>query len=170
MLTIKAILADITTLTVDVIVNAAHESLLGGGGVDGAIHRVAGPCLLEECRTLQGCDVGEVALTGGYNLSAAHVIHTVGPRWQDGRSGEPERLRSCYGRSIALAESIGARSMAFPCISTGAFRFPKELAAFLAVEAVLGSVSEPTCLEEIVFCCYGEPDLALYLEALNEAL
>lgn len=170
MLTIKAILADITTLTVDVIVNAAHESLLGGGGVDGAIHRVAGPCLLEECRTLHGCDVGEVALTGGYNLSAAHVIHTVGPRWQDGRSGEPERLRSCYGRSIALAESIGARSMAFPCISTGAFRFPKELAAFLAVEAVLGSVSEPTCLEEIVFCCYGEPDLALYLEALNEAL
>lgn len=170
MLTIKAILADLTTLDVDVIVNAAHESLLGGGGVDGAIHRVAGPDLLAECRTLGGCEPGAVVLTEAYRLPAKRIIHTVGPRWRDGHSGEPERLRSCYGRSIALAESIQARSIAFPCISTGVFRFPKALATRIAVETVLGSISEPTPLKEIIFCCFSDADLERYLEVLNEAL
>jgi len=170
MLTIKAILADITHLEVDVIVNAADESLLGGGGVDGAIHQAAGHELLAECQMLGGCKPGEVALTEGYQLPAKKVIHTVGPRWRDGHSGESECLRSCYGRSIARAESLKARSIAFPGISTGVFRFPKPLATRIAVEAVLGSISEPTSLEEIIFCCFSEADLQLYLEALNEAL
>lgn len=170
MLTIKAILADITHLEVDVIVNAADESLLGGGGVDGAIHQAAGHELLAECQMLGGCKPGEVALTEGYQLPAKKVIHTVGPRWRDGHSGESECLRSCYGRSIARAESLKARSIAFPGISTGVFRFPKPLATRIAVEAVLGSISEPTSLEEIIFCSFSEADLQLYLEALNEAL
>ncbi|MEY4684868.1 MAG: hypothetical protein RLZ25_1327 [Pseudomonadota bacterium] len=170
MLTIKAILADITHLDVDIIVNAAHESLLGGGGVDGAIHQAAGPELLAECRMFKGCNPGEVVLTEAYRLPSRKVIHTVGPRWRDGRSGESERLRSCYGRSITLAESIKARSIAFPCISTGVFRFPKELATRIAVESVLGSISEPSSLQEIIFCCFSESDLQGYLEVLNEAL
>ena len=170
MLTLKAIQTDITSLAVDVIVNAANETLLGGGGVDGAIHRAAGPELLDECRKLCGCAVGEVVLTQGYQLTARRVIHTVGPRWRDGRSGEPERLRSCYGRSILLAESIEARSIAFPAISTGVFRFPKELATLIAVETVLGSISEPTSIKEVIFCCYSETDLKRYLEVLNQVL
>ena len=170
MLTIKAIHADITALKVDILVNAAHESLLGGGGVDGAIHTAAGPELLAECQTLGGCDPGEVVMTGAYRLPARKVFHTVGPRWRDGRSGESERLRSCYGKSIAMAEAIKAQSIAFPCISTGVFRFPKPLATKIAVETVLGSISEPTSLREIIFCCFSEADLARYLEALDEAL
>jgi len=170
MLTIKAILADITTLEVDIVVNAAHESLLGGGGVDGAIHAAAGPELLEECRTFGGCEPGAVVLTEAYRLPAKKIIHTVGPRWRDGRSGEPERLRACYGRSIATAESIKAQSIAFPCISTGVFRFPKALATRIAVETVLGSISEPTSLKEVTFCCFSEGDLERYLESLDEAL
>jgi O-acetyl-ADP-ribose deacetylase (regulator of RNase III) len=114
--------------------------------------------------------VGEVVLTQGYQLPARQVIHTVGPRWRDGRSGEPDRLRSCYGRSIALAESIQARSIAFPGISTGVFRFPKDLATLIAVETVLGSLSEPTSITEIIFCCYSQEDLARYLEALDQTL
>ena len=170
MLTIKAIHADITALKVDILVNAAHESLLGGGGVDGAIHTAAGPELLAECQTLGGCDPGEVVMTGAYRLPARKVFHTVGPRWRDGHSGESERLRSCYGKSIAMAEAIKAQSIAFPCISTGVFRFPKPLATKIAVETVLGSISEPTSLREIIFCCFSEADLARYLEALDEAL
>ena len=170
MLTIKAIHADITALKVDILVNAAHESLLGGGGVDGAIHTAAGPELLAECQTLGGCDPGEVVMTGAYRLPARKVFHTVGPRWRDGRSGESERLRSCYGKSIAMAEAIKAQSIAFPCISTGVFRFPKPLATKIAVDTVLGSISEPTSLREIIFCCFSEADLARYLEALDEAL
>lgn len=170
MLIIKAILADITTLEVDIIVNAADESLWGGGGVDGAIHAAAGPALLAECRILEGCEPGEAVLTEANRLPAKKVIHTVGPRWRDGFSGEVELLRSCYGRSIAMAESIKAQSIAFPCISTGAFRFPKELATRIAVETVLGSISEPTPLKEIIFCCFSEADLAFYLSSLNEAL
>lgn len=170
MLTIKAILADITQLEVDIIVNAAHESLLGGGGVDGAIHAAAGPELLEECRTLGGCEPGAVVLTEAYGLPAKKVIHTVGPRWRDGRSGESERLRDCYEKSIAMAESIKAQSIAFPCISTGAFQFPKALATRIAVEAVLGSISEPTSLKVVTFCCFSELDLERYYEALDDSL
>jgi len=170
MLTLKAIQADITSLNVDVIVNAANETLLGGGGVDGAIHRAAGSALLEECRNYGGCAVGQVVMTEAYLLAARKIIHTVGPRWRDGKSGEPERLRSCYARSIQLAESIEARSIAFPAISTGVFRFPKSFAALIAVESVLGSLSEPTSIEEVIFCCYGVSDLEIYLETLTGVL
>lgn len=170
MLILKAIEADITSLQVDVIVNAANETLLGGGGVDGAIHRAAGPALRKECRQLSRCAVGEVVLTQGYQLPAQQIIHTVGPRWRDGRSGETDRLRSCYRRSIGLAESIQAHSIAFPAISTGVFRFPKDLATRIAVETVLGSLSEPTSIKEVIFCCYCEEDLARYLEVLDQAL
>ena len=163
---LRAIQADITTLVVDVIVNAANSSLLGGGGVDGAIHRAAGPGLLAECRTLGGCPVGEARLTLGYRLPAGHVVHAVGPIWREGRDREPERLASCYARSLALAGGLAARSIAFPCISTGVYGYPAELAAPIAVATVRRELAHHPSIREVIFCCFSEGDLALYRHLL----
>lgn len=166
MTTMRALQADITTLAMDAIVNAANSSLLGGGGVDGAIHRKAGPGLVAECRDLRGCRTGEAKITGGHRLPARHVIHTVGPVWQGGSAGEDASLASCYRRCIELAQANGVHSIAFPAISTGIYGFPKDRAARIAIDTVREALHGAPGLEEVVFCCFSEDDFKLYFERL----
>lgn len=164
---IKAVHADITELDVDVIVNAANCSLLGGGGVDGAIHRAAGPGLLRECEALGGCKTGDVKITAGHCLKAKYVIHAAGPVWQGGRNNEEKLLSSCYSRALALASDRGASSIAFPCISTGAYRFPKQQAACIAVDIVKKHLSSYPSIRQVIFACFSKEDLQIYQEVLN---
>ena len=163
----QAIQADITTLAVDAIVNAANASLLGGGGVDGAIHRAAGPDLLRACRQLGGCATGEAKLTEGYRLPAKYVIHTVGPVWHGGPQGEPERLAACYRHSIELAARQGVSSLAFPGISTGVYGYPVREAATIAVTTVAALLDKHPSLRTIIFCCFSDSDLAVYASLLD---
>jgi O-acetyl-ADP-ribose deacetylase (regulator of RNase III) len=165
---VEVVLGDITGQRVDVIVNAANTSLLGGGGVDGAIHRAAGPQLLGECRKLKGCPTGEAKITKGYRLPARYVIHTVGPVWQGGRRGEDDLLRNCYWNSLKLAEQIGARLIAFPSISTGAYRFPIERAAKIAVGTVREHLRERTSVDKVVFVCFSTADYTVYSRVVGE--
>lgn len=164
---IRAEHADITTLHTDAIVNAANTSLLGGGGVDGAIHRAAGPELVQACRLLGGCQVGDAKITRGYRLPAAFVIHTVGPIWRGGANGEPELLASCYRRSLELADAHGIRSIAFPGISTGAYHYPVAQAAEVAVRAVSAYLAGGSSVLEVVFCCFSAADLRVYQQLLG---
>ena len=169
MTVLRALQANIVTLSVDAIVNAANSSLLGGGGVDGAIHRAAGPQLLEECRKLGGCKVGEAKLTKGYKLPAHFVIHTVGPVWRSGKNGEPELLASCYRNSMAIAAKHGIKSIAFPSISTGIYGYPIEPAARVAVETVRDAIQQFSKVEDVLFCCFSQKDLEIYESLLPQA-
>jgi O-acetyl-ADP-ribose deacetylase len=166
---IRAVQADITTLAVDAIVNAANSSLLGGGGVDGAIHRAAGAQLLEACRELGGCRTGDAKLTPGFALSARYVIHAVGPVWNGGGRGEGELLASCYRRSLEIAAAHAVRSIAFPSISTGIYRFPIEAAASIAISTVRSVLHESSPVREVIFCCFSSTDLAVYRRLLRSS-
>lgn len=161
-------LADITSLAVDAIVNAANQSLLGGAGVDGAIHRAAGPGLLDECRTLRGCRTGEAKITHGHALPAKWIIHAVGPVWEGGERGEDALLASCYTRAVEIAQDHGARSLAFPAISTGVYGYPKERAARIAIQAVAKALASAPDVNEVTFCVFSEEDLAIYRLMLGE--
>lgn len=165
-LIIRTVQADITTLAMDAIVNAANSTLLGGGGVDGAIHRAAGPGLLAECRLLGGCPTGEARITAGHALPARHVVHTVGPVWRGGAQGEAELLAACYRNSLTLAAQHGVLSIAFPCISTGVYGYPAPAAADVALAAVRAWLDEGGQMAELVFCCYAARDLDHYLRRL----
>jgi O-acetyl-ADP-ribose deacetylase (regulator of RNase III) len=163
---LRVLRADITTLDVDAIVNAANEALLGGGGVDGAIHRAAGPELLAACRALGGCATGDAKLTPGYRLPAKFIIHTVGPVWRGGDRGEPEQLASCYLRSLEVAASADVESIAFPSISTGVYGYPVEQAARVAIATVRSAaLARP---REVTFCCFSEADLDIYVRILRD--
>lgn len=164
---IQLLKADITKLEVDAIVNAANNSLLGGGGVDGAIHRAAGPGLLEECRSLNGCETGKACITGGYDLPARYVIHTVGPVWRGGLALEEKLLANCYYNSLLLAESNACSSVAFPNISTGIYRFPKDKAAEIAVNEVQKFIRQGTELKNVIFVCFDDENFQLYAGLLK---
>jgi len=159
---LRAVQGDITRLRVDAIVNAANASLLGGGGVDGAIHHAAGPELRAECRMLGGCRVGEAKLTAGHRLPARLVVHTVGPVWRGGTQGEPELLAACYRNALRVAADQTVRSIAFPCISTGIYGYPVELAATVAVTAVRTALQKPGSIREVIFCCFSAADFEVY--------
>lgn len=169
---VRALHADITKISVDAIVNAANSSLLGGGGVDGAIHRAAGADLVHECRLLGGCKTGEAKITKGYRLPAKYIIHTVGPVWRGGLNNEAELLASCYKHSIQLAAKSGALSVAFPSISTGIYGYPIELAANIAITTIRSELEELKNIKEVVFCCFSLGDLKVYeavLSGLNQS-
>ena len=163
---LEVLVADITTLGVDAIVNAANSSLLGGGGVDGAIHRAAGPELALECRMLNGCKTGNAKITKGYRLKATHVIHTVGPVWNGGRLGEDGLLASCYRRSIEICQTNGLASVAFPAISTGIYRFPADRAAGIAVATVVDALGAAPAVTSVIFCCFSKDSARLHEQAL----
>ena len=165
---IEVVEGDITKQRVDAIVNAANTTLLGGGGVDGAIHRAAGPELLEECRKLGGCATGQAKITKGYRLAAKWVIHTVGPVWRDGNQGEDELLAGCYRNSLALAELNGVRTIAFPSISTGAYGFPMERAARIAVTEIKNAFERKSSIEKVVLVCFGKSAFEVHQKALQE--
>lgn len=162
------VVGDITRLAVDAIVNAANRSLLGGGGVDGAIHAAAGPSLLEECHALNGCETGDAKITRGYRLPAAHVIHTVGPVWSGGDADEDRLLASCYRRALEVAVENGLRTIAFPAISTGVYGFPVDRAARIAVRTVASFLSDPPGTAEVTFCCFSEDSAEAHRAALDE--
>jgi O-acetyl-ADP-ribose deacetylase len=164
---LEVIVADITTLRVDAIVNAANTSLLGGGGVDGAIHRAAGPELVAECRMLHGCKTGDAKITKGYRLKAGHVIHTVGPVWNGGTLGEDDLLASCYARAMELCRKHELTSVAFPAISTGIYRFPAARAADIAVRTTIEALPATPSVARVIFCCFSEPSAQLHKEALE---
>ncbi|PIE35066.1 O-acetyl-ADP-ribose deacetylase [candidate division KSB3 bacterium] len=165
---IEIVEGDITCQQVDAIVNAANNTLLGGGGVDGAIHRAAGPDLLAECRTLNGCRTGEAKITKGYRVPAKFIIHTVGPVWRGGQADEDELLQSCYQQSLALALEYGIRTIAFPSISTGIYGFPIERASRIAATTVKTFLEEQTALEKIIFVCFGQRDYQVYQQAVKD--
>jgi O-acetyl-ADP-ribose deacetylase len=165
---LEVIVADITTLSVDAVVNAANASLLGGGGVDGAIHRAAGPELSAECRTLGGCETGGAKITKAYRLPARHVIHAVGPVWHGGSQGEDEALASCYRRAIELCQTHGLASIAFPAISTGIYRFPADRAARIAVSTTVDALAAAPAVTRIIFCCFSNDSARLHAQSMAE--